>query len=385
MLVTQIAQLMNTVTAEVLGENAIVTAEDLSNVVDVGTAVFNADAVENYARKLVDHIGRMVFVNRPYRGRAPRVLMDAWEFGSVLEKVRAELPEAEENETWELENGNSYDPNIFYQPVVSAKFFNKRVTFEVPMSFTDRQMKSAFSNAVQMNAFVSMIYNAIDQSMTIKFDALIMRTIDNMVAETVYADYSGAGLSTKSGVKAVNLLYLYNQLSEGSLTADKALTDPGFIRFASYTIAQYVDRLGTMSTLFNVGGTPKFTARDDMHIVLLSNFARAADAYLQSDTFHDEFTRLPEADIVPYWQGSGTDYSFDSVSTVNVKTSVGNTVEVTGLLGVIFDRDALGVTNFNRRVTSNYNGKAEFWNQWHKMDAGYFNDLDENFVAFFIA
>ena len=145
MQVSQIAPLMNSVTAEVLGQEAITVAEDLSNVVDLGNAIFNADAVENYARKLVDHIGRMVFVDRPYTGRAPRVLMDGWEFGSVLEKVRTELPEAEENESWELEDRNSYDPNVFYQPKVSAKFFNKRVTFEVPMSFTERQVKSAFS------------------------------------------------------------------------------------------------------------------------------------------------------------------------------------------------------------------------------------------------
>lgn len=386
MLVTQIAPLVNGITAEVLGKDAIIVEEDLSNVVDLGKAIFDADAVENYARKLVDHIGRMVFVNRPYSGRAPRVLMDSWEFGSVLEKVRMELPEAQENESWELEDGNSYDPNIFYKPIVSAKFFNKRVTFEVPMSFTEMQVKSAFSNAVQLNSFVSMIYNEIEKSMTIKLDSLIMRTIDNMAAETVYADYQGAALTTKSGVRAVNLLYLYKQAkSIEELTPEAAITDPGFIRFASYTIAEYVDRLGSMSTLFNVGGTAKFTPRDMMHIVLLSKFARAADAYLQSDTFHDEFTRLPDADIVPYWQGSGTDYSFENVSTVNVKTSGGNTVKIDGLIGVIFDRDALGVTNYNRRVTSNYNGKAEFWNQWHKTDMGYFNDLDENFVAFFVA
>ena len=150
-------------------------------------------------------------------------------------------------------------------------------------------------------------------------------------------------------------------------------------------IAMYSDRLEVISTLFNVGGTEKFTPKDRQRIVMLSEFKRSADVYLQSDTFHDEFTRLPSSDSVTYWQGSGTDYSFASTSAIDVKTPSGDTVSATGILGVIFDRDALGVTNMDRRVTTNYNPKAEFWNEWHKMDAGYFLDLDENFVVFYVA
>ena len=385
MQVNQIATLINNVTSEVLGETGITAAEDLSNVVDVGNAVFNAEAVDNYVRKLVDHIGRMVFVNRPYRGRAPSILMDGWEYGAVLEKVRMELPEAEENESWELEDKASYDQNIFYKPKISAKFFSKRVTFEIPMSITERQVKSAFSNATQLNAFISMIYTAIENSMTVKLDALVMRTINNFIAETIYSEYQGAGLDSKSGVRAVNLLKLYNDTFEASVTAAQALTTPEFIRFASATIGEYADKLATMSTMFNIGGTEKFTPRDRMHIVLLSKFARFANAYLQSDTFHDEFTRLPDADIVTYWQGPGTGYSFADSSTVNVKTANNNTVNVSGVIGVMFDRDACGVTNMDRRARTHVNDKAEFTNSWYKMDAGYFNDLDENFVVFFVA
>ena len=155
MTINQIYELVNAATSEILGESAVV-AEDLSNVVDIGTEIFNANAVDNYVRSLVNHIGRVIFVNRPYAGNVPSVLMDGWEYGSVLEKITADLPEATENESWELTNGESYDPNIFYKPTVSAKFFNKRVTFEIPMSFTERQVKESFSNATQLNGFLSM-------------------------------------------------------------------------------------------------------------------------------------------------------------------------------------------------------------------------------------
>ena len=384
--VKQIYELMNKVTNEVLGKDNLVQ-EDLCNVLYSGTEVFNANAVDNYVRSLVDHIGKVVFVNRPYSGSVPSVLMDGWEYGSICEKISADMPEATENESWQLEDGTSYDPNIFYQPKVSAKFFNKRVTFEVPMSFTERQVKESFSSAAQLNGFISMLYNEIDKSMTVKIDSLVMRTIANMIGTTVYSDYQATDQTAKSGVKAVNLLKLYKDrnASAADMTAAQAITNPDFIRFASYIMGMYEKRLATISTLFNVGGKARFTPADMLHVVLLADFASSAGAYLQSDTFHNEFVALPKAEIVPYWQASGTDYAFANTSQINIKMPDNNTIAVNGILGVMFDRDALGVCNKDRRVTTNYNAKGEFWNQWAKFDCEYFNDTNENFVVFFVA
>lgn len=385
MKVSQIYEIINSVTGEILGQTELVVAEDLSNIVDVGKEILNATDIDNYVKSLVDHIGRVIFVNRPYSGGVPSVLMDGWEFGSILEKITADLPEATENESWELENGTSYDPNIFYQPKVSAKFFNNKVTFEIPMSFTERQVKSSFSSREQLNGFISMLYNAIDRSMTIKIDSLVMRTIDNFIAETFYAEYPDGSYNTKSTVKAVNLLKLYNDNKGAELTAGKCLTDTDFVKFASYMMKLYVSRISKASTLFNIGGKDRFTPNDLLHIVLLDNFASASDVYLQSDTFHNELTKFPNHETVPFWQGSGTDYSFTDVSSIDIKTSGNHTVKASGILGIMFDRDALGVTNLDRRVTTQYNAKAEFFNNWFKFDAGYFNDMNENFVVFFVA
>ena len=388
--VTQIYNLMNQVTEEILGQSNVI-AEDLSNVVDVGTQVFNATDVDSYVKSLVNHIGKVIFVNRPYSGSLPGVLMDAWEFGSVLEKISADLPQSSENESWQLENGTSYDPNVFYQPVVSAKFFNKRVTFEVDMSFTELQVKQSFSSAEQLNGFLSMLYANVDKAMTIRLDGLIMRTINYMIAATVNDDYAGAALSSKSGVKAVNLLYLYNQrFNSGEdatpLTAADALTTPEFIRFAAFTMGLYANRMTRITTLFNINGKERFTPTDLLHVVLLNDFAQAANAYLQSDTYHDEFTRLPKAEVVPYWQGSGTSYAFEDVSKIITQLEEGESaVTVTGVLGIMFDRDALGVSNLNRRVTSSYNAKAEFYNNFYKADAGAFVDPSEQAIVFLVA
>ena len=394
--VKQIHQIINNVSSEVLGKTNIV-ADDLTGIVDLGTEVFNQNAVDNYVKSLVNHIGKVIFVNRPYAGKVPSVLMDAWEFGSVLEKISADVPEAEENDTWDLQDGHTYDQDVFHKPTVTAKFFNSKVTFEVPVSITERQVKESFSNAAQLNGFISMIYAAVEKSMTIKADALIMRTINNMIAETVLADakefgataagdMTGTDLSSASTARCVNLLKLYNDKTGAStkLTAAKAITDPDFIRFASYVMGTYADRLQSISTVFNVGGKERFTPKDMLHVVLLSDFAKAAQTYLYSDTFNRGDVLLPQAETVPFWQGSGQNYEFASTGNINIKESGGKAVEISGVLGVMFDRDALGVCNLDRRVTTNYNAKAEFFNNYYKFDAGYFNDTNENFVVFFI-
>lgn len=402
--VKRIYTLINSVSKEVLGKTDIVQ-EDLTGIVDLGTEVFNQNAVDNYVKSLVNHIGKVIFVNRPYAGKVPSVLMDAWEFGSVLEKISADVPEAEENDSWNLTDGKSYDQDVFHKPTVTAKFFNSKVTFEVPVSITERQVKESFSNAAQLNGFISMIYAAVEKSMTIKADALIMRTINNMIAETVLADAQAFGataagdmadLSSASTARCVNLLKLYNDKyfpaqgggeptpNPDALTAAKAITDPDFIRFASYVMGTYADRLQSISTVFNVGGKERFTPKDMLHVVLLSDFAKAAQTYLYSDTFNRGDVLLPQAETVPFWQGSGQNYEFASTGNINIKESGGKAVEISGVLGVMFDRDALGVCNLDRRVTTNYNAKAEFFNNYYKFDAGYFNDTNENFVVFFI-
>ena len=384
MKVEQVYALTNEAMKEILGEDTVVR-EDLSNVVDLGKALQDSNDVDNYVRTIHDKIGRMVFVDRIYGGRAPSVLMDGWEYGSILEKIAAEMPEAEVNEDWELQNNTSYDPNIFKKPTVITKLYNGRVTFEIPISTTEQQVKSAFTSAVQLNAFYSMIRTAVQNSMTVKMDALVMRTINNMIGETFFAEVPGGTYTGRTGVKCVNLLYEYNQQFNLNLTAAECLTTPAFIRFAAKRMADYIDRMKVISTLFNAGGAERFTPEERLHVVLLSEFRTAADVYLQSDTFHNAYTKLPNAESVTYWQGSGTGYAFADTSEINVVTSGGHTVNATGILGVMFDRDALGVCNMDRRVNTYYNPKASFWNEWHKFTAGYFNDLNENFVVFYVA
>lgn len=375
--IKQIYGFVNTATQEAIGESVIV-AEDLSNIVSVGEAVFNANAMDKYVKALVNRIGQTIFVNRVYRGSAPSVMMDGWEFGSVLQKVSMGLPDASVNETWELQDGQSYDPHVFHAPKgVTAKFYNKYVTFEIDMSFTEDQLKASFTSAAQLNGFISMIYTNVENSMTVKLDELIRRTINNMIGETLH---------TKNKARAINVLELFKAAyPTTTVTASTAMSNPDFIRFAAYIIKLTHGRMRSMSVVFNEGGQPRHTPTDFSHIVLLEDFASGADVFLQSNTFHDELSALPTADTVPYWQGSGEAFEFTDVSSINIITAGGNAVEQSGILGVMFDRWALGVANMERKVTSQWTSNAEFFTNFYKYKAAYFNDFNENFVVFYIA
>ena len=378
MKITQIKDLVNSSLKEVDG-TSILLKEDLSNVVDVGKDILDKDDIDNFVKKLVDRVGKTVFNNRVYQGSAPSVLMDAWEYGSVVEKVDADMPNVVENDSWNLQDGKSYDQDIFYQPKVSAKFFNSKVTFDIPMSFTKMQVKSAFNSATELNSFISMLMTKVQNAMTLHLDGLIMKTINNFTAQVI---------NSNKGLQVVNLLKGYNDQTGQSLTSAKALTDPNFIKYANLMINTYRSRISQMSTLFNVGGVHKFTPKENQHLVILSDLASASKVYLESDTYNQQNVQLgSNYDTVPYWQGSGTSYNFTDTSSIDVAIKDGaSTKEVkqSGILGVLFDTSALGVSCQNPRTTTAVNARAEFYTNFNKYDAMYYNDLNENFVVFMV-
>ena len=390
MKIKQVYEIVNDAQKQVLGEESLIQ-EDLSDVVSVGESIANANLYDKFVGALINRIAKNIFSIRAYSGRAPQVLMDSWEFGSIVQKVHGKLPDAEENESWELVDNAVYEQDTFYKPQVSVKLWNQKTTFEVPLSIAEEQLKQSFLGAEEMARFVAMLYQMVENSLTLKFDALIMRTINNFIGATIYESTSGGSLQNTP--KCVKLLTEYNTIhgltGGDALTQAEALYDKEFLRYCAYRIKQVATRMGAYSTLFNIGETEKHTPRDMLHIVMLDYLDAGVSAFLQSDTFHDELVKLPVADVVPCWQGTGTSFALADTSKINVqvldKTGTKRSIEQAYIVACMFDRDALGVTAFNKRVTNHYNAKSEFWNYWYKEDAGYFNDYNENFVVFVVA
>lgn len=439
MKVTQISEILNNViTQESLGIEPI-SEENLEGLVTTAQNISEALGVDNYIKALTNRIGKVVFVNRSYKAKAPNVLMDGWTFGSILQKIDMDMPETSTNESWGIFDGSryneglindrTYDQDIFKGATgVRQRFFNGKTTYEIDISIPWVQVEESFGSIEQLNAFFDMIYVKINNKMELNTRNLTMRTINNFIGAKLYYAFSddrnvelanavelavgdGNELSTvignNSNVSAINLLGMYKETNPDHLTSEQlALLTPSncilnlsFVKFASYQIALFSDRISDISTLFNMGERERFTPKDRQHLVLLSEFAKSADVYLQSDTFHEEFTKLPESETVIYWQGSGSDYSFSSTSKIMVSNtnfvkleggvpvdqSMPKRIQMTGVLGVLFDEDALGICNMKQRVHNHENKKGEFTNLFYKNDAQYFNDYHENFIVFFVA
>lgn len=404
MKVKQVYEILNAMAKEILGETAIVN-EDLTNVVDIGKSIFDSTAVDNYVAKLINHIGKVVFVDRSYKPVIPSIMKDNWEFGSIMEKIDCDMPDNVANPKWQLTNGQTYNQDEFNAPSgVRAKFFNDAVTYQVKMSFTDDQVKESFSSAQQLRGFFSMVETKIKNKLNIDYANLTRATINSFIGATIYRDFSAKySAETKkftfgnnSYNRSVNLLGLYKEEhTDNQLTPQTCLKDLDFIKFAAYKMRLYVERIRDASKLFNIGGKERFTPSELQHFVLLNDFKTAADVYLQSDTFHNEFTKMPNSEGINYWQGTGTDYGVNSIGRIHVTIKVtadGTTyenkeVDTDGaiILGCLFDNDALGINNEKSKTTSHYNASGDFINNFYKSFARYFTDHDENFVVFFVA
>lgn len=388
MKVTQIAPYVNAAVKETLGEEAVVN-EDLSNIVDSGTAIANAGLEDTFTKGLMNQVGRMIFVERKYDGIAPNVLMDGSEYGSIVAKFSADLPEAQDDQAWQLKDGTTY-PVVFYDTKAQSKLFNSTNPYEFRRSVYYDQLKQSFRSPEDMNRFLSMIATQVQNAATIAVDNTIRATINNAIATTIHAEMNDGTYTGKTGVRAINLLTLYNAKYGTTLTPAQAITNPEFIRYAILVIGLVKDRMHGMNTLYNIGGQTRFTPADRMHTVLLSVFAKAAGVYLYDGAgqFRTDNISLGSFDTVPYWQGIGTEFSdlgFEQASKIDVKTSENDSVQVGGILGVVFDREMLGVYNKKEKVTTDYSGAGDFWTSYYKYRAMYFNDFNEQMAVFFVA
>lgn len=389
MKITQIAPYVNAAMKETLGEEAV-TTDDLSNIVDQGTAIENASLMDTFTKGLMNQIGRMIFVERKYDGIAPSVLMDGSEYGSVVAKFSADLPEAQEDQSWSLKNGTTYPP-VFYSTEAQTKLFNSTNPYEFRRSVYYDQLKQSFRSPEEMNRFLSMITTQVQNAATVAVDNTIRATINNAIGETIHAEMNDSVFTGKTGVRAINLLYLYNQKYGTNLTAEQAIVNPEFIRYAILVIGLVKDRMHGMNSLYNIGGQTRFTPDDRMHTILLSVFAKAAGVFLYDGNgqYRVDNLSLGTVDTIPYWQGIGTgfgdDLGFAEASKIDVKTSSNNSVSASGIVGVVFDREALGVYNKKEKVTTDYSGAGDFWTSYYKYRAQYFNDFNEQFVVFYIA
>lgn len=355
--------------------------------VSIGEKVFeNENNTDVWYKALIDRIGRTVIAIRPYIPSDRTMKREPFEFGAALQKISYQMPQAQENPTWYPLSKDAAPLNKKYPLTIRQTLFSKLSTWEVGGTVPDVQLRTAFLSAKNMAAFIDGIFINMQNSLAVDYEN---------ASNIARASYVAALLNSAKETVKINLLTNYNAATNNTLTVGTALMNADFLRYAAQQIKLVSDRMVRMSTTFNAANWQRHTPKDKQVIEILSDFTSSFDTYLQSDVFHNELTKLPLYESVPYWQGSGTDWGFDSVSGINLTIEIEGatesdpnttaTVTQSGIVAVIRDYDSIGITIDNRRTKSFYDPHNEFTNYWEKADIGYFRDQSENGVVFYLA
>ena len=375
--INQIYTIVNSVASQSMGSSAV-TAVDASSFIALGNSVLSSQVnTDAYLNTLVDRIGKTIFSIRAYQVADRDIVREPFEYGCILQKIYVDMPEARVNNSWNIGN-NNYTPEFapVIKPTIKQKLFNAISTWEVAVTIPDEILKTAFTSETAMAVFIDAIFTSMENMMQLAMENNINITRAAFIARK---------LNANSTCGAINLLANYNELTGEKLTVATCLRDLGFLKYASQQIKLWTDRMIKMSTLFNdEAGYKRHTPKDLQVLDVLADFATSSDIYLQANTYHDELVKMPYYNVVPYWQGSGEGYAFDDTSAVNIKIDANTTVNKSGVLAVLFDHDAMGVTIKDRRATTERNNHDEYTNYYNKANIGYFNDMSENGIVFYI-
>ena len=374
--VEQIYTLVNETAKESMGEKAI-AVKDVSSLIALGDSVLSsASDTENFLNTLVDRIARTVFSVRRYETDTEGMVRHPFEFGCIVQKIYVDMPEAKQNNSWEI-GKEGYTP-VFapvIKPTAKQKLFKGITTWEVDVTIPDYMLRTAFLNETSMATFIDAIFTAMDNMITL--------ALENN-ANLTRASFIARKLKGGKPCGAINLLHEYNTLTSASLTVESAMMNAEFLAWASRAINLWVKRMSKMSVLFNEEGYKRHTPKDKIVVNLLQDFTSACDTFLGANTFHDELVKLPMYDSVAYWQGAGESFDFDDTSAINIKIDENNTITKKGIIGIVYDYEAMGVTLNERRSTAERNNHDEYTNYYNKANIGYFNDMSENGIVFYL-
>ena len=390
MKVTDASSIVNALYQEMTGSTDITTV-DASNIVDIGKTLQKVTSVDAIYKSIADKVGKVVLKNKLYTGKFPNLLRDGWEFGSIMETLRVKPYTAESDPSYNPTNGN-YPLTDYKAGGVVAKYFTDYDNFEFVYWKPTDQLWSAFNSMDEMVRFLGAIEVAVANSLTVRLQGLAKTAINNMIAQTVHADFpntTSENYNANSYARSINVLKLYNDSTGSNLTVANCRQSADFLKFFVKLVMNTYDRLQDMSKIFNIDGEDTFTKPEDINLVVLSTVANDIKVNMQSDVYHKDLVSLPNYETVPYWQASGTSYDESVIGEIKVTIKTGEdttaTIELPGILGIMFDKNAIGINCEKRKTTTFYHPDLDQTKFFDKYFAQYYNDFSENFVVFYVA
>ena len=371
MTVNQIYQLLNDTANQTYGANAIATL-DLENMISLRDTVFSAGA-DAFLNVLVDRIGKTVLRTLDFTATFPKLLRTEYEFGCILQKVNINPMMAQAQESWNVGQGG-FTPNLYKidKASIAQTFFKDAQTYELDITIPDTLFKTAFTSAEAMSAFITGIFDTMTTSLNMHIENQARIAILGLIGEKINAN---------NGI--VDLLALYNNVAGTPInSADEAMVSVDFLNFAGKIMRNYIKYMAKPSVLYNTAGMVRATARDNMHVMMLTEFASAYATYVRSELFNPQ--DLPYFTEVEYWQGTGaTAPNFSDCSSVNVEIpSDGTKVTQAGIVGVFADREAIGVGLYDQFTATDRNNRNRYTNYTEGITSQWYIDDSENCVIF---
>ena len=389
----QIYTILNSINAQAnSGASLVKTSADFISYGET-IASLSDTGKETWFAALMDRIGQTIFDNRAYQAKTVVPLWkQPFEYGSIMQKIFAKPMTTSADKAFVSPSDVTTDPMAPVVHDVEQRIYNKQSVWQIKDTIPDVQLKTAFLSEERMAAFFSNLMLSTQNSIERSLENLANFTRSALIAKTYLA----------GGAKVVKLVTAYNTAmgltsgDPGYLTPsdESVLYNRDFLRFASLQIALAIDRVQHMTDIFSKQYYERFTERQYLQFSVLGQFDDAVSSYLAADTYHEKLVELPSENkyIAPFWQATGSGYAFGTASKINIElqpessTGAGDDVklEKAGIIALINDSEAAGMTLDERRVRSIYNPEIEATNYFYKARERWFVDDTQNAIVFTI-
>ena len=367
--------ILNNIRKQVTGEDALapVTTADF---ISVATTVLQA-GYDPVLSAITQMVSRTIFSIRPYNRKFGGLKMDEEQWGTIVRKLSIADKDFEKDVRFELIDGQSVDHYKVNKPnILMTQFYGQNVYEKMYTIFKD-QLDNAFSGPSEFGRFMSMVVQNISDMIEQAHESIARMTIANFVGGKVVANNS-----------VVHLLTDYNSETGSSLTSTTVFAPANFGDFMKWMfakIATYTSLMTERSQEFQINITGKeinrHTPYDLQKVYIYAPLMNAMKARVLADTFHPEFIDYADIEAVNYWQNIDSPMELDvtpSYMDVDGTIKTGAEQQIDNLVGVIFDRDALGFTTVNNwSATTPLNAKGGYWNTFHHFTERWYNDFTE--------
>lgn len=369
MAVKQIYDIVNSVNSQTMGLTDL-TVVDEQGLVSLGEQVLTTNGLaDTWLNSLAQRIGKTIISFREYKSKYSDMVLDSIQWGNIVQKIKVSMPEATEDESYKLVEGQSVDMYKVANPKVKQSIFTSETPYQFYVTVKRTQLEEAFISETSMNGFIGAIYGEVQNAIELSLESLARNCINNFIGEKI------------KKTKEINLLAMYNTETSKTLTVKTCLHDKEFLAYCVSRINLYSKYMENMSTEYNDGTQTRHTPKSLQHLRVLEEFESRLETVVQYQAFRDNYVKLNNYHTTSFWQ------SIKKPSEINVNiASDGTEVKSSGIIAVLYDRDALGLYKKDSwNSTTPFNSAGGYYNTYYHHKELYFNDLSENFVVFVIA